>query len=97
MSDRHNSAQTRLKNLSLTAIAGQAGCVTLVIVIAALLVGLWLDAQLGRRGPCTFGMLVISVPFSLYAMVRIALAAIERIEPQSKQTKEQPSATTKEV
>jgi hypothetical protein len=97
MSNRHNSAQTRLKNLSLTAIAGQAGCVTLVIVFAALGVGLWLDSQLGQRGPCTLGMLVISVPFSLYAMVRIALAAIQRIEPPSTQSKEQPSATTKEV
>jgi hypothetical protein len=72
----------RFKNLGLAAIAGQAGCATLIIVFSALLVGLWLDAQLGRRGPCVFGLLILSVPLSLFIMLRIALGAINRIVPQ---------------
>jgi MFS family permease len=75
------SSQTRLKNLSLAAIAGQAGCVTLLIVIAALFIGLWLDAQLGWRGPCTVGVLALSVPFSLYAMVKLTLVSLGRLQP----------------
>jgi hypothetical protein len=72
----------RIKNLGLAAVAGQAGCATLIIVFGALLFGLWLDAQLGQRGPCVFGLLILSVPFSLFIMLRIALGAINRIVPQ---------------
>lgn len=92
-------------NLALVGLAGQAGCVTLLIIIAALLVGLWLDSLFGRRGPCTFGLLVLSVPFSLYAMLRVAMTAIERVIPQPvkvKSKRQQGSAditdkTTEEV
>lgn len=76
------SSQRRVKNLALAGVAGLAGCSTIVIITVALIVGLWLDAQLGQRGPCTFGMLIVSIPFSLYAMLRITLGAIQRIVPQ---------------
>jgi hypothetical protein len=74
---------SRIKNLSLAVLAGQVGCVAILIVVSALLLGLWLDAQLGRRGPCVFGLLILSVPLSLYAMLRIALGAINRITPSA--------------
>lgn len=73
---------SRVKNLGLAAIAAQAGCATLVIVFFALFVGLWLDSVLGQRGPFTFGLLILSVPVSLFVMLRIALGAINRIVPQ---------------
>jgi hypothetical protein len=81
------SGGQRITNLALVGLAGQAGCVTLFIVFAALLIGLWLDSQFGRRGPCTIGLLVLSVPFSLYAMLRVALGTINRISPQPSQAK----------
>lgn len=81
-SKRSPSSTTRLKNLGLAAIAGQAGCATLVIVFAALFIGLWLDTQFGRRGPFTFALLCLSIPVSLYAMLRLTMSAIERINPQ---------------
>jgi hypothetical protein len=67
----------------LAAVAAQAGCVTIIIIVAALLVGLWLDAQAGRRGLFTIGLLVLSVPFTLFLMVRIALGAVNRIQARS--------------
>jgi len=70
----------RAMNLTYAAIAGQAGCLTLIIVFSALLGGLWLDSQLGQRGPCVFGTLVLSIPISLYAMLRLALSAISKIQ-----------------
>jgi len=81
MYDNKTPLPRRVKNLGLAAVAGQAGCLTLIIVFAALFLGLWLDAQLDQRGPCTFGVLLLSVPVSLAAMLRIALVAIKRIEP----------------
>ncbi len=70
----------RIRNLGLAAVAAQAGCVTLIIVFSAMLLGLWLDAQFDQRGPFTFAVLILSVPVSLYAMIRIAVAAISRID-----------------
>jgi len=82
--DHRSAAQPlrrRVYNLTLAAIAGQAGCFTLSVVIIALLAGLWLDAQTGQRGLFTIGLLVCSIPISLVGMVRIALGAVARLSP----------------
>jgi len=93
--------QRKVTNLMLAAVAGQAGCATLLIVFAALFIGLWLDSQFGQRGPWTFGLLILSVPFSLYVMLRLTLSAIRRIIPQTPATtKRKPrsnDASTEEV
>lgn len=73
---------SRARNLALAAVAAQAGCSTIIIIILALLIGLWLDAQFGVRGLFTIGVLVLSVPLTLFIMVRIALGAAKRIIPQ---------------
>ena len=78
MQDR--DAKQRIRNLGLVAIAGQTGCITTLIVLGALLLGLWLDSLMGTRGPFIIGLLILSVPFSLYAMLRISLSAINRIQ-----------------
>lgn len=99
MPEQDDSYQVqRVKNLSLAAIAGLSGFATIVIITIALFIGFWLDAQLfGTRGLCTFGMLVLSVPFSLYTMLRITLGAIKRIIPQTPYQQEQVSSHTEEV
>lgn len=84
----------------LAAVAGQAGCATLLIVFTALFIGLWLDSLFGQRGPWTFGLLILSVPVSLYVMLRLTLSAIRRIIPQPTVTADQhepPDITTEEV
>lgn len=68
---------------------------TIIIIMVALIIGLWLDSRLGQRGPCTFGMLIVSIPFSLYVMLRITLGALRRIQPQI--TIENGSSHTEEV
>jgi apolipoprotein N-acyltransferase len=78
----------RIRNLSYAAIAGLSGLVCLVIVLVALVVGLWLDAQLGRRGPFTITLLVASVPLSLYLMTRIALGMVAKIQSEPPKEKE---------
>lgn len=72
---------TRAANLAYASVAGQAGCFTIVLVFTALFIGLWLDNQIGVRGPFTVGLLLLSVPVSLIVMVRIALSAIKEIQP----------------
>jgi F0F1-type ATP synthase assembly protein I len=65
---------TAARNLALAGMVSQIGCVTVVIVVGALLVGLWLDARLDTRPVMTVVMLLLSIPVSLYSLVRIALA-----------------------
>jgi len=87
---------TRIKNLTIAAIAGQAGCLTLTIVMLALFIGLWLDSRMGQRGPCTFGFLILSVPLSLYLMLRFTISTINRIVPQPIPERKKPIAEPEE-
>ena len=75
--DRTKYAQ----NLGYAAFAGQAGCASASIVIGALLVGLWLDSQLGTKPTFTLICLLGSGPLSLIVMLRMVLSAIRRITP----------------
>lgn len=75
----------RVRNLAYAAVAGQAGCLTIIIIIVALLLGLWLDSLVGQRGLFTIGLLLLSIPVSLLAMVRIALGTVKEITPSSAQ------------
>ena len=69
----------RLVNMFFAVAAGQAGCFSLVIVLLALFIGIWLDSQFQVKGPFTIGLLVLSVPISLFVMVRIALGAVAKL------------------
>lgn len=77
----------RVKNLSYAGVAGLAGCFITVIVLAALFAGLWLDARFGLRGPFTVGLVVLSVPVTLWLVVRIVLRLVNAIQmrPQEHQ------------
>jgi hypothetical protein len=64
-------------------VAGQAGCWLTITVFGALFAGLWLDAQFGLKGPFTVGLVTISVPISLYIVVRIVLRLVAAIQPET--------------
>lgn len=82
MSQNKGQYSPRVRNLALAAVAAQAGCVTVLIIMVALIAGLWLDAQSGRRGLFTILLLVCSVPLTLFLMVRIVLGSVNRIQAQ---------------
>ena len=84
--DRKNQKQ-RIINLTLAAVAGQVGCLTLVIVLGAVLIGLWLDQYYGTRPMITLILVIASVPVSVVVMYYVARAAIRKIKVQSKQEK----------
>jgi F0F1-type ATP synthase assembly protein I len=65
--------------MALTTTVFQVGCVTTVIVVGALLLGLWLDNLLDTRPTLTVALTLISIPISLFSLVRIALAATARV------------------
>ncbi len=77
MSQRFNPDYMR--NLALATVAGQAGCSTLVLIFLALFGGLYLDAHLDTHPVFTIGLVLVSIPVSLYAMVRMVLTAVSHI------------------
>lgn len=81
------SRSSRARNLSLAAIAGLAGCGTVVLTVLALLVGLSLDSMTGTRGPFTIILLLASVPISLLVMVWVAVTMTRRIAPPAPRRK----------
>jgi Putative F0F1-ATPase subunit Ca2+/Mg2+ transporter len=70
-------------NMTLAIVAGQVGCVTLVIILAAVLGGLWLDNRYGTQPTFTLGLLLASIPVSLGIMFFVVRSAVARIKTGS--------------
>lgn len=71
---------SRNRNLGIAGLLALTGFIPVVFGVFALLVGLWLDAQIGQRGPLTTVLILISVPVSLFLMVRIALYLVRKMD-----------------
>jgi hypothetical protein len=69
-----------IRNLALASVAGQAGCLTVALVFMALFAGLFLDSRLDTHPVFTIGLVIASVPLSLYAMVRMMLSSVAAIK-----------------
>jgi ABC-type transport system involved in cytochrome c biogenesis permease subunit len=67
-------------NITLAAVAGQVGCLTLVIVLVALFAGLWLDARFGTKPMLTISLTIASIPSTLVAMFWVVRAATSRLQ-----------------
>lgn len=84
-------------NMTLAAVAGQVGCITVVIIALALLAGLWMDNQFGTRPLFLVGLLLASVPVTLITMFWVVRQATSRIqnENSSPKTEDQNRGTEK--
>ena len=67
-------------NLTLAAVAAQVGCLTLLIVLAALFGGLWLDNRFQTKPMLTVALVVLSVPITLVVMFWIVRKATSRLQ-----------------
>ena len=66
--------------MTLAVLAGQVGCLTLLIVMVALFAGLWLDAQFSTKPLYTLVLILASIPVSLVVMLIVARTAISKIK-----------------
>ena len=64
-----------------TTLGTQAGCAGVALILGALLLGRWLDSQFGTRPWLSLGLLCLSIPTSLYLMVRLVLRAVGQPRP----------------
>jgi F0F1-type ATP synthase assembly protein I len=66
----------------LVVLVGQVGCLTLVIIGASVLAGLWLDANFGTKPLFTLILLVAGIPLSVLAMLLVARRTLARLTRQ---------------
>ena len=78
-----NTPQNTL-NLALASVAGLGGCLVLIVVVAALFAGLWLDGALKTKPLFTLVLVIGSVPVGIFLMYRVAMSIISRSRPQPK-------------
>ena len=80
-------------NLTAAGLAGQLGCVIPIIIIAAVLGGVWLDKTLSTDNhPFVILLLVASLPVSIFLTFKIAMRAVKDINEAIK-----PSTTPKKI
>ncbi len=77
------------RNVSAAVVAGQSGCMTVIIVFVALFAGLWLDATLGTRPAFTLVLTLLSIPVSLVVMVYTVLDMTSRMTPPHREEKDE--------
>ncbi|MFQ5625356.1 MAG: AtpZ/AtpI family protein [Methyloligellaceae bacterium] len=86
---RPQLASRRATNLAIAGLVGQVGCLTVIIIGAALVLGLWLDSRLDTKPFVTLVLLLGSVPVTLVVMFRVALSSARRLQtgsPDSEKT-----------
>jgi F0F1-type ATP synthase assembly protein I len=79
-----NRPEGVIKNLALAGMVSQVGCVTIVIVVGALLGGLWVDSLFDTRPVFTIVFLLLSIPVSVYSLVRVALSTAAQFQAEIK-------------
>lgn len=76
-----NNRGQYIRNMSYAVLAGQSGCGSVLMIIGALLLGLWLDNLLDTEPAFTLVFTLLSIPASLVMMVYMVLGSVKRITP----------------
>jgi F0F1-type ATP synthase assembly protein I len=77
-SDRRNLISTVL-----IVMVGQVGCLTLLIILASVFGGLWLDKTLGTKPLFILIFLLAGIPISIIVMIAVARRTLSRIKSDS--------------
>lgn len=79
-----------MQQASLFLIGGEVGCLTLIIVLAAVFGGLYLDNLFGTKPVLTLIFVLGSAPLALVLTFWVATRAVKRYTPPKKSTLAQP-------
>ena len=73
----------RILNTLLIVMVGQVGCLTLVIILASVFGGLWLDNTFGTKPVFTLALLFAGIPISVLVMLVVARRTLARLKEQA--------------
>ena len=84
---KYRDKRQQVAGMALISMFSQVGCVTVIIVAVALVLGLWLDSTFDTRPLFTVATLLVSVPVNVFLLVQIARSTAERLSvlPESPQ------------
>jgi len=90
MSQSEQNYRDGMISTLLIVVIGQVGCLTLVVILASVFGGLWLDNTFGTKPVFTLVLLLAGIPLSVILMLyasRKALARLrEKYETEEKKT-----------
>ena len=75
-------------NTLLVVMIGQVGCLTLIIILASVFGGLWLDRTFGTKPVFTLALLFAGIPVSLILMLLTARRTLARLKEEAEKEKE---------
>lgn len=81
MAQTEKKGQNILQTL-LVVLIGQVGCLTLVIILASVFAGLWLDDMFGTKPVITLVLLFAGIPLSVLLMLSVARRTLARLKTQ---------------
>ncbi len=70
-------------NTLLVVMIGQVGCLTLVVVLASVFGGLWLDNMFGTKPVITLVLLFAGIPISVLLMLFVSRKTLAKLKSQS--------------
>jgi F0F1-type ATP synthase assembly protein I len=72
----------------LIVMIGQVGCLTLVIILASVFGGLWLDNTFGTKPVFTLALLFAGIPISVLVMLVVARKTLARLKEQAEKERD---------
>jgi len=79
MTQSEQKGRSILTNL-LIVLIGQMGCLTLVIVLASVFGGLWLDETFDTKPVFTLALLLAGIPVSVLLMLNVGRKTLARMQ-----------------
>ena len=67
----------------LIVMVGQVGCLTLLIILASVFGGLWLDNTFGTKPVFTLALLFAGIPISVLVMLVVARRTLARLKEKA--------------
>jgi F0F1-type ATP synthase assembly protein I len=75
-------------NTLLIVMIGQVGCLTLIIILASVFAGLWLDNMFGTKPVITLVLLFAGIPISVLVMLSVARRTLARLKDNAEKDTE---------
>jgi len=87
-----DESRKNVVNTLLIVLIGQVGCLTLIIILASVFLGLWLDGIFGTKPVLTLVLLFAGIPLSVILMLFVSRRTLARLKernetPQGGETK----------
>jgi F0F1-type ATP synthase assembly protein I len=73
----------RILSTLLIVMVGQVGCLTLIIILASVFGGLWLDKMFGTKPVFTLALLFAGIPISVLVMLVVSRRTLSRLKEQA--------------